>query len=293
MIPDKIIHSKPMASLSDVVLPHNSSSSLSPQDSPNSGSPISAQPPTYDPIIAQLLSSRQEMKDVSPEDEQERQRRMYIMLKYSRKYRKIQVEQANEKWGEQNLVNSSGASGVFSGADLEQASSDDYILENAFSDLDQDPINRHEIGSKSQLQHEAIDGELNSDSMFIESSAPFPTSTAGPITGTRQTTGMRSQSSSKGGSRRVSFSSFVTVMRQPNSGTSPKCIGDVAESGESVYMEPSPMSELEGSYMTGPLDSSMDTIAGESSGGQPPRGIYKHIKKASQKAAKLLSLRHS
>ena len=51
-----------------------------------------------DPLIQKLLSTRQQMTDVSEQDEQERQNRMYVMLRHSRKYRKMQVAQANDRW---------------------------------------------------------------------------------------------------------------------------------------------------------------------------------------------------
>jgi len=57
-----------------------------------------------DPIIKKLLSTRQHMQDCSPSDEAERQRRMYNMLRWSTKYKKIQVNQANTNWVSQNTL---------------------------------------------------------------------------------------------------------------------------------------------------------------------------------------------
>ncbi len=51
-----------------------------------------------DPIIQKLLANRQCMTDVSEAEELERQKRMYVMLRHSRKYKKLQVEQANDLW---------------------------------------------------------------------------------------------------------------------------------------------------------------------------------------------------
>ncbi|RKO98691.1 hypothetical protein CXG81DRAFT_21118 [Caulochytrium protostelioides] len=54
--------------------------------------------PTRDPIIAQLLINRQHQSDVSAADEEERQRRMYNMLRYSHHYKRLQVQHANSIW---------------------------------------------------------------------------------------------------------------------------------------------------------------------------------------------------
>ncbi|KAJ3087513.1 hypothetical protein HK102_010901 [Quaeritorhiza haematococci] len=52
-----------------------------------------------DPILQQLLAKRQKMMDVSASDELERQRRMYNMLRHSHHYKKLQVRDANARWG--------------------------------------------------------------------------------------------------------------------------------------------------------------------------------------------------
>ncbi|KAJ3087174.1 hypothetical protein HK102_011670 [Quaeritorhiza haematococci] len=52
-----------------------------------------------DPILQKLLSKRQKMMDVSEDAEMERQRRMYNMLRHSHHYKKLQVEDANARWG--------------------------------------------------------------------------------------------------------------------------------------------------------------------------------------------------
>ncbi|TPX41290.1 hypothetical protein SeMB42_g05633 [Synchytrium endobioticum] len=53
-----------------------------------------------DPIIRQLLANRAKMTDVSDAHEDERQRRMYNMLRHSHQYRRLQVRDANAKWGD-------------------------------------------------------------------------------------------------------------------------------------------------------------------------------------------------
>ncbi|TPX46547.1 hypothetical protein SeMB42_g02217 [Synchytrium endobioticum] len=53
-----------------------------------------------DPIIMQLLSTRVKMTDVSDAYEDERQRRMYNMLRHSHQYKRLQVRDANAKWGD-------------------------------------------------------------------------------------------------------------------------------------------------------------------------------------------------
>ena len=55
-------------------------------------------PTQQDPIITALLSSRGKISDVSQSAEEERQRRMYVMLRWSHKYKKMQVESANAMW---------------------------------------------------------------------------------------------------------------------------------------------------------------------------------------------------
>ncbi|KAJ3087172.1 hypothetical protein HK102_011668, partial [Quaeritorhiza haematococci] len=52
-----------------------------------------------DPTLQQLLAKRQQMTDVSANDELERQRRMYNMLRHSHHYKKLQVRDANARWG--------------------------------------------------------------------------------------------------------------------------------------------------------------------------------------------------
>jgi hypothetical protein len=51
-----------------------------------------------DPIITAMLSNRQVPDDLTPEQEQETRERLYVMLRHSKKYKKMQVVQANEKW---------------------------------------------------------------------------------------------------------------------------------------------------------------------------------------------------
>lgn len=53
-----------------------------------------------DPIIQKILANRNEMTDVSLADEEERLKRMYVMLRHSKKYKKMQVEEANKLWNE-------------------------------------------------------------------------------------------------------------------------------------------------------------------------------------------------
>lgn len=61
-----------------------------------------------DPIIKTLLSTRKQITDISPEDELERQHRMYNMLRWSNKYKKLQVSQANSNWVSQNTIQIDG-----------------------------------------------------------------------------------------------------------------------------------------------------------------------------------------
>ncbi|KAJ3230439.1 hypothetical protein HDU81_004503 [Chytriomyces hyalinus] len=51
-----------------------------------------------DPIINQMLQDRPAMDDVPPDAEEERRRRMFVMLRWSNRYKKLQVEDANAKW---------------------------------------------------------------------------------------------------------------------------------------------------------------------------------------------------
>ncbi|KAJ3005430.1 UNVERIFIED_CONTAM: hypothetical protein HDU68_004620 [Siphonaria sp. JEL0065] len=51
-----------------------------------------------DPIIAKMLQDRNKMTDVDETAELERQKRMFVMLRWSEKYKKIQVHEANSKW---------------------------------------------------------------------------------------------------------------------------------------------------------------------------------------------------
>ncbi|KAI8895903.1 hypothetical protein BC833DRAFT_622621 [Globomyces pollinis-pini] len=62
-----------------------------------------------DIIIQKLLQNRPQMTDVNEDDERERQRRMYNMLRHSNHYKKLQVEMANDSWNVyiSNLSNSS------------------------------------------------------------------------------------------------------------------------------------------------------------------------------------------
>lgn len=83
------------------------------------------QPETQDPIIQRLLSKRSVMSDVSVEDEQERQKRMYNMLRYSQHYRKIQVESANDKWADDLALLDLG-NGVDKGIELHLNDNDNF-----------------------------------------------------------------------------------------------------------------------------------------------------------------------
>ncbi|KXS15478.1 hypothetical protein M427DRAFT_70063 [Gonapodya prolifera JEL478] len=58
-------------------------------------------PGMNDPIIRDILSRRQ-VFDVAPELEAERLRRMFIMLRHSKKYKRAQVSRANETWDRWN-----------------------------------------------------------------------------------------------------------------------------------------------------------------------------------------------
>jgi hypothetical protein len=54
--------------------------------------------PANDPIIAIMLSRRQSTNDMTPEQDQELQNRLYTMLRYSKNYKRLQVAHANQKW---------------------------------------------------------------------------------------------------------------------------------------------------------------------------------------------------
>ncbi|KAJ3339177.1 hypothetical protein HDU93_008563 [Gonapodya sp. JEL0774] len=54
-----------------------------------------------DPIIRDMLSVRR-VSDVAPELEAERLRRMFVMLRHSKKYKRAQVNRANETWDRWN-----------------------------------------------------------------------------------------------------------------------------------------------------------------------------------------------
>ncbi|KAI9333753.1 hypothetical protein DFJ73DRAFT_895548 [Zopfochytrium polystomum] len=71
---------------------------------------------TMDPIIAQILSARGPIDDISPSDELERQRRMYVMLRWSPRYKKLQVQGANATWG---LMGEEGGDGGGGGGGVE------------------------------------------------------------------------------------------------------------------------------------------------------------------------------
>ncbi|KAI8903060.1 hypothetical protein EDD86DRAFT_273335 [Gorgonomyces haynaldii] len=88
-----------------------------------------------DEIIQKLLESRQKMTDVDAEAEQERQRRMYQMLRYSNHYKKLQVERANLQW------------------DAKQVFDDD--LEKALAGLECNDRNVYQAKAETSL----VDGE--------------------------------------------------------------------------------------------------------------------------------------
>ncbi|KAI8821779.1 uncharacterized protein EV422DRAFT_619530 [Fimicolochytrium jonesii] len=56
-------------------------------------------PAVVDPIIASMLSSRLPQDDVAASDEEERLNRMHIMLRWSKQYKRKQVEAANTRAG--------------------------------------------------------------------------------------------------------------------------------------------------------------------------------------------------
>ncbi|KAI8616378.1 hypothetical protein BC830DRAFT_205543 [Chytriomyces sp. MP71] len=53
---------------------------------------------SQDPIIDFMLHRRPEMHDVPADADEERRRRMFVMLRWSSQYKRLQVEQANAKW---------------------------------------------------------------------------------------------------------------------------------------------------------------------------------------------------
>jgi hypothetical protein len=55
-------------------------------------------PSDTDEIIQEMLKSRLEQTDVDKQHEQERQRRMYSMLRNSSHFKKLQVAHANQHW---------------------------------------------------------------------------------------------------------------------------------------------------------------------------------------------------
>ena len=59
-----------------------------------------------DSIIRLMMQGRQQILDVPPEFEIERQKRMYHMLVRSKRYQKLRVEQANELQGLDELARS-------------------------------------------------------------------------------------------------------------------------------------------------------------------------------------------
>ncbi|TPX56288.1 hypothetical protein SpCBS45565_g08438 [Spizellomyces sp. 'palustris'] len=156
-------------------------------------------PINNDPIISQLLSHREQMTDVSHADEQERQRRMYTMLRHSRKYKKIQVELANGRW------------------------------ENSNQESAQVPIEGNEI-TAALLQ--LGDLEHSARAAFPHSQPPSLWESTNPSGRERQASG--NSGGSKAGSRWVSFSETVIVIRQP-----PGRIGSkLKESDESLAESP-------------------------------------------------------
>ncbi|KAJ3324537.1 hypothetical protein HDU76_013384 [Blyttiomyces sp. JEL0837] len=80
-------------SLESLVLSSKSGPSATAEETPTESSQID-----NDPIIAKMLEQRGQMTDVSEQDEAERRKRMYIMLRWSNHYKKLQVEKANENW---------------------------------------------------------------------------------------------------------------------------------------------------------------------------------------------------
>lgn len=56
--------------------------------------------PRQDSIMSSMLESRQKQNDLTPEEEIELEERMYVMLRFSKKYKKEQVRRANLAWTE-------------------------------------------------------------------------------------------------------------------------------------------------------------------------------------------------
>ena len=54
--------------------------------------------PFDDPIIQKMFENRVEMTDIAPEFELIRRQRMHNLLRYSKKYQKLQVAEANKNW---------------------------------------------------------------------------------------------------------------------------------------------------------------------------------------------------
>ncbi|KND02046.1 uncharacterized protein SPPG_02550 [Spizellomyces punctatus DAOM BR117] len=204
------------------------------------------QVPTHnDPIISQLLSHREQMTDVSDADEQERQRRMYTMLRHSRKYKKIQVELANGRWESSNQESA------------------------------QVSIEGNEI-TAALLQLGDLEGSAR---------AAFPPpsllESTNPSGRERQASG--NSGGSKAGSRWVSFSETVVVIRQPPGRIATK----LNESDESLAESPRDSQSTETSVVSISSDASSNSEISPASNASSNSDSEKVIEPASGIAGKL------
>ncbi|KAJ3285784.1 anaphase-promoting complex subunit Hcn1 [Rhizoclosmatium sp. JEL0117] len=146
-------------------------------------------PASDDPIIAKLLSNRCAMTDVDAISEQERQKRMFIMLRWSGHYRALQVQEANSKYASDQTQTSS----TTSSSNLD-----------CFSDI-----------MTSEDEDESVAATLR-NSLLVESSVPEQHGIGDLAVGPNSGGVGGKQEETVKAKRRVSFSSFVTKVGVDN-----------------------------------------------------------------------------
>ncbi|KAJ3319503.1 hypothetical protein HDU76_000522 [Blyttiomyces sp. JEL0837] len=168
-----------------------------------------------DPIIAKMLSQRTAMTDVPEDAEAERRKRMYIMLRWSHHYKKMQVQNANEKWSNPATDCESGNTSL---ADFD---SDDLVEEDVVCSLPTSRKNSFDLSlmkstlSKldiTELPTPTAETEKNSSATTVPKK---PTTRRATVSGGSPATHELNQpqqttATKKSRPRRVSFSNNVT-----------------------------------------------------------------------------------
>ncbi|KAI8828142.1 hypothetical protein BJ741DRAFT_627197 [Chytriomyces cf. hyalinus JEL632] len=138
-----------------------------------------------DPIISQMLQHRPVMDDVPPDAEEERRRRMFVMLRWSNRYKKLQVEDANAKWvqdddddddddGQQQGTAQDPFSALESGPASLSSGSSNHEISQQSSCIQLDDLDLLDLEMASSSSSDAGDDDDTDEPELVEKTATGP-----------------------------------------------------------------------------------------------------------------------